>query len=99
VFARVLHISGASAGIEAAIDVYREQVLPYARDATGFRGYFVLLDREQGRAIAMSLWASEEAMLAFEERGQRFRSMIAESSGIELRALESYEVAMLELTP
>jgi heme-degrading monooxygenase HmoA len=98
VFSRVLHVSGTAADIEAGIEVYREQVLPYARDATGFRGYIVLLDREEGRALAMSLWVSEEAMLAFEERGQRFRGLVAASSGFELGTIESYEVALLELT-
>jgi heme-degrading monooxygenase HmoA len=98
VFARVLHVTGAAADIEAGVEVYREQVLPYARDATGFRGYLVLLDREEGRALAMSLWASEDAMLAFEERGQRFRGLVAESSGTEIGTIESYEVALLELT-
>ena len=97
-FARVLHVTGTAADIEAGTEVYREQVLPYARDATGFRGYLVLLDRDGGRALAMSLWTSEEAMLAFEERGQRFRGLVAESSGTELGAVESFEVALLELT-
>jgi heme-degrading monooxygenase HmoA len=99
VFARVLHVVGAPADIEAGVGVYREQILPWARDVTGFRGYVVLLDREGGRAMAMSLWESEEAMLAFEESGQRFRGMVAETSGMELGAIESYEVAMLELSP
>jgi heme-degrading monooxygenase HmoA len=99
VFARVLHLSGAPADIEAGVEVYREQILPWARDVTGFRGYIVLLEREEGRALAMSLWESQEAMLAFEASGQRFRGMVAETSGIELGAVESYEVAMLELSP
>ena len=83
----------------AGVGVYREQILPWARDVTGFRGYIVLLEREAGHAMAMSLWDSEEAMLAYEESGQRFRGLVAESSGFELGAVESYEVALLELTP
>ena len=98
-FARVLHVSGAPEDIEAGAAVYREQVLPYARDAAGFRGYVVLLDRDEERALAISLWTSEEAMLAFEERGQRFRGLVAEASRTELGRVESYEVALLELTP
>lgn len=98
-FARVLQVSGSPDEIEAGVALYRNQVLPYARDATGFRGYLVLLDREGGRALAMSFWASEEAMLAFEERAQTFRGLVAETSGFELGDITSYEVALLELTP
>jgi hypothetical protein len=99
VFARVLHVSGTPADIEAGVEMYREQVLPYTRDVIGFRGYLALLDRENGRALAMSLWASEDAMLAFEEQGERLRGLVAEGSGTQLGAVESYEVALLELTP
>jgi heme-degrading monooxygenase HmoA len=99
VFARVLHLTGTPSDIEAGVEVYRDQVLPYTRDVTGFRGYLVLLDREGQRAIAMSLWTSEDAMLAFEEQGQRFRGLVAEASRMQLGAVESYEVALLELTP
>ena len=98
-FARVLHVTGTPADIEAGVEVYRDQVLPYTRDVTGFRGYLVLLDREGGRAIALSLWTSEDAMLAFEEQSQRIRGLVAAGSGTQLGAVESYEVALLELTP
>jgi heme-degrading monooxygenase HmoA len=99
VFARVLRVSGSAEDIEAGVAVYRNQVLPYARDVTGFRGYLVLLDREGGHALAMSLWASEEAMLAYEERAQLFRDLVAEGVGTKLGELSSYEVALLELNP
>jgi hypothetical protein len=99
VFARVLEIAGAPADIEAGAEVYRSQVLPWARDVAGFRGYIVLVDREEGRGLAMSLWATEQAMVAFEEQGKRFRGIVAETTGIDLRGVRSYEVAMLELSP
>lgn len=98
-FARVLHVAGSPDDIEAGVELYRNQVLPYARDATGFRGYVVLLDREGARALAMSFWASEEAMVAFEERARTFRGLVAAGSGISLGEVESYEIALLELTP
>jgi heme-degrading monooxygenase HmoA len=99
VFARVVQVTGSPEDIEAGVALYRDQVLPYTRDVLGFRGYVVLLDREEGRALAMSFWASEEAWLAFEESARQFRGLVAESSGLQLGKLESYEVALLELSP
>lgn len=96
--ARVVHATGPPAGIEHGFEVYRENVLPYLRDVSGFRGLVIMLDRERGRSLAVTLWATEEAMNAYEETGQRFRELLAEASGAELGELGSYDVALLELS-
>lgn len=97
-FARVVHASGPTEGIEHGVDVYREHVLPYVRDVSGFRGLVILLDRDRGRSLAITLWATENAMNAYEATGQRFRELLAEASSAEVGELESYEVALLELS-
>ena len=95
--ARVAYFGGSADDLERGIAAYREQVLPYIRDVTGFRGHTILVDRDAGRAMSITLWASEDALLAYEPAAQRFRELLAETWRTPVSAVESFEVAMLEL--
>ena len=97
-FARVVHVAGTPDDIERGITAYREQVLPYVRDVSGFRGFTLLLDRNEGRALTITFWATQEHLLAYEAAGERFRALLAETWGTPVAGLESYEVAIVELT-
>jgi hypothetical protein len=96
VFARVVHFAGPGDDLERGIAAYREQVLPFVRDATGFRGQTVLFDRAAGTAMGITLWATEEDMRHYESLGDRFRALLAETWGTPVTAVESYEVAVFE---
>ena len=52
-FARVTTFQGSPDRIEEGLRIFRENVIPWLRDATGFRGWLVLLDREQGPRSAL----------------------------------------------
>jgi hypothetical protein len=96
VYARVIHFAGAPADVERGVAAYREQVLPYVREATGFRGQTVLVDPETGRAMGITLWATEEAMRHYEELGSQFRTLLAETWDTPVTAVETYEVVVFE---
>jgi heme-degrading monooxygenase HmoA len=96
VHARVVHFAGTGDDLERGIAAYREQVLPYVRNVTGFRGHTVLVDRDAGRAISMTFWTSEETMAEYEATAERFRSLLAETWRTPVTTVESYEVALLE---
>jgi heme-degrading monooxygenase HmoA len=50
-------------------EVFRETVLPAARRQVGFRGLLHLVDENDGKAVAISLWESREAALRSESGG------------------------------
>lgn len=52
---------------DAGVRIFEESVVPAARAQKGFRGAYLLGDRAQGRAMALTFWESEAAALANEE--------------------------------
>ena len=91
-FARVTTYSGAPENIDRALATYREQVLPWVRDATGFRGLVVLLDREREEGMALTFWTDEAALRDNVASGAALRDEIAEAAETPIVAVRSYEV-------
>ena len=51
------------------IKVYRDSVLPAVKKQKGFKGIFVLGDRNKGKGVVISLWNTEADMTANESSG------------------------------
>lgn len=83
--------------VAQALKVAEEQVLPAAREMDGFRGILYLVERETGRSISVTLWDSEAALRASEEAANRLRERSAQATGDEIRGVERFEIAYLEL--
>lgn len=49
--------------------MFARELLPTAQRSGGFDGMYVLVDRESGNALTLTLWESREAMQASEETG------------------------------
>ena len=47
--------------------------------------------------MAITLWASEEALLAYEQLGDRFRHLLAETWSTPITGLETFAVELAEL--
>lgn len=60
--ARVAKVQFQMGKSEAGIRVFQDEVLAYASQQPGFVDAFLLLDRDSGVAISISLWETEEAM-------------------------------------
>jgi hypothetical protein len=82
--------------IEEGVRVYRDQVIPWLRDATGFRGWVVLIDRPNEKAIGLTFWATEQAALDGESSGGVLRDEVAASVGATMESLELFEVHAVE---
>lgn len=95
-FARVSTFTGTSDEIDKAIREVRENVLPRTEQLDGYKGAYFLIDRENGKSLAVTLWESEEAMRASEDAANSLRSEIAESLGTQMVGVERYEVAIAE---
>ena len=95
-FARVSTYHGDPGRIDEGLDNLRENIVPRAQQMDGFKGLYYLLDRESGKALSVTLWASEEAMHASEEAANRLREESAEASGETIDNVERYEVVVFE---
>lgn len=94
--ARVTTVSGGSPDrLDQGIADFRDQVLPAVKELGG-RGAIMLVDREAGTGLGITLWPDEETMRASEERANELRRKVAQDMGAEPR-VERYEVALLEL--
>lgn len=94
--ARVTRISGSPANVDAAIQNFRTNVLPFARGKGG-KGALLLIARESGDAIAITLWEDEQALRASEERANALRADAADQLGAaETPAVARYEVAVFD---
>lgn len=96
-FARVSTFQGPPDQTAEGIRIAREQILPAARLMDGFKGIYLLFDRESGKSLSVTLWETEEDMRASEEAANRVRAESAETSGETVVSVERYEVALYEI--
>ncbi len=96
-FARVSTFQGQPDQTAEGIKFAREQILPAARLQDGFRGIYLLFDRESGRSLSITLWETEEDMKASEDAALRARTESAKAAGEVIVGVERYEVALQEL--
>src|SRR3954469_18572545 len=61
-YARSSTVRGDAQSVDAAITYVRDKVMPAVTGLGGFVGLSMMADRDGGRCIATSSWASEEAM-------------------------------------
>lgn len=93
--ARVTRLTGSPENVEAGINNFRENVLPFTREDG--RGAILLVDRESGSAMAITLWEDEQALAASDERANQVRSAVAnEMQASAPPTVERYEVAVFE---
>ena len=93
-FARVSTFTGTSDQVDEAVSQVRESVVPRLEQLDGYRGSYLLVDRENGKTLAVTFWESEEAMSASEEEANTLRSEAAEALGTQMVGVERYEVAV-----
>jgi heme-degrading monooxygenase HmoA len=82
---------------ERGQEIVRDQLLPWLRDSSGFRGLIRLTNPEDQRTLVITLWADEEALDASEEAGNRLSELTAETVGVTRKALEVYEVTLFDI--
>ena len=68
-FARVTIGQFLPAKMDEATGIYRDSVVPAAKQQKGFKGLYVLGDRKTGKGLTMALWETEADMMAGETSG------------------------------
>lgn len=79
------------------MEIVRDQLLPWLRDSSGYRGLIRLADRAGGKTLVVTLWADEESLQASAEAGNRLTELTMESVGATRLALEQYEATLFDV--
>jgi len=67
--ARVITTMTKPEKIDDAVKVIQDSVLPAAQQQPGFKGLLLVTDRDSGKGYSLTLWETEDDMLAGEQSG------------------------------
>ena len=98
VFARMHTFETTPEGHDRGLELL-DEILPWLRDSTGYRGMVRLTTPERSRTVVITLWADEAAMLESSEAGRELGALAAEASGSKRISLDDYEVTFVDLAP
>ena len=73
---------------DLGLEIVRDQLLPWLRESSGFRGLIRLWSPAESKTLVITLWADEESL----------RSWCAERLAPFKLALEDYEVSFFDVT-
>ncbi|WP_163759298.1 hypothetical protein [Mycobacterium botniense] len=93
-YARSTTIQAQPSSIEEGIAHIRDVVMPALQEFDGYVGLSLLVDRETGRCIATSAWATREAMRASAQRVQALRDRAARAFA-GTATVDEWDIAML----
>ncbi len=94
-FARLLKIKTNIDQIDDVAKIFKESVIPLCREQKGFVTAYYLADRQSGEGMPITVWESEEDMLATEEN-RFFQEQIVKLMGFfkSPPVREAYEVVV-----
>jgi heme-degrading monooxygenase HmoA len=95
--ARFTTFEGPPESIEEGFRTFRDDLAEWFRDATGFRGWFALLDAPNGRSIGITLWAAAQALADEVASGATLRNDVAAGLQTKVTGVERYDLVMLDL--
>jgi heme-degrading monooxygenase HmoA len=97
VFARVHVLASTAEQQERGLELVRDQLLPWLRDSTGYRGLIRLADEAGEKTLVITLWADEESLQASDEAGDRLSELTAANVGATRLAIERYEATLFDV--
>jgi len=97
VFARLHSLATTPEQYDVGLELVRDELLPWARESSGYRGLIGLVDRSSGKALVLTLWADEASLEGGAETGDRLSALAADASGATRTALESFEVSLFDV--
>ena len=93
--ARVVTVQIQPGKTDEAIGIYRDSVISAAKQQKGFKGAFLLTDRNTGKGVSVTLWEMEADLKAGEASGY-YQEQITKLGGVFAAppAREHYEVSV-----
>jgi heme-degrading monooxygenase HmoA len=94
-YARVVTVQAQPGKTEEAIAIFRNSVIPAAKQQKGFISLMLLTDRNTGKGITVGLWETEADLKANEASGY-FQEQTAKFAGVFAAppVREEYEVSV-----
>ena len=94
-FARVSRYEAPKDEVDEALAAF-EASTEAVRQMPGIERAYLLVDRQGGRVLTITVWESEESMAASAEAAKALRSQAMGAAGGSVVAVETYEVASME---
>jgi len=94
--ARVTIVQVLPGKVDEAVDLYQGSVVPAAKQQKGYKGVYLLTDRNTGKGISITLWETEADMIAGENSGY-YQQQLAKFKDIfgAPPVRESYDVSVM----
>jgi heme-degrading monooxygenase HmoA len=92
-FARIQTFHQPAENLDELTKIAREQ-LPAAHELPGFKGFSYLIDRDNGEALVISLWETEEDLRQLEADNAAIREHVKAEARLESPLAEIFEVAL-----
>ncbi|MFD2416172.1 antibiotic biosynthesis monooxygenase family protein [Amycolatopsis pigmentata] len=92
-FARVQTFHHPAEKLDELTTLAREQVAATPRPP-GLRGFYSLIDRDNGKALLISFWETKEDLRRLEATNASARAHVKAEAGIESPVAEIFEVAL-----
>ncbi len=98
VFARVTIVKINKDMVDEAIKLFADSVVPAAKSQKGYLGAHLLVDRETGKGVGVTIWETEADAIANEESGY-YKEQVAKFKDIFTAPTvrEGYEVAVSDI--
>ena len=93
--ARVSTYSSATidpADAERLVEEFRSVIAPL-EEMDGFSHAYFLVDRASGKAMSITIWESEDALVASSAKADEIRKAATERGGGSIASVEHFEVA------
>ena len=94
-YARVTTVQVSPDKVNEAIRLWRDSVMPAAKQQKGFKSGRLLVDRKTGRAVSVGLWETEADTQATGEGSAYMQEQLAKFASLFTAppVIEHYEVA------
>ncbi|MGH3108071.1 MAG: hypothetical protein ACRDN7_05650 [Rubrobacter sp.] len=91
-FARVTQFNIRPESLQQGYHQIDEHLIPALRMQKGYSGDLLLVNKEDGKMLAVTLWKDEQQMHATDEAAHWFRAFGAEAFDGKVEDVETYEV-------
>jgi heme-degrading monooxygenase HmoA len=98
-YARMHTLETSPEAHDRGLELVRDQLLPWLRDSTGFRGLIRLANREAGKTLVVTLWADEESLRASADAAEQLTDLATITSGATRRGLDEFDVTFFDVRP
>lgn len=93
-FARVRTTSGVPEKVDDGIRHFRENVVASYKNVAGFKGAYMLVNRQSGKIVGITLWDTEANMQATDRKSEQLRAAGSQVVGGTTPEPEEYEVVV-----